>query len=368
MKIEHLDVTVRDLVEGYKDGGEDGGVVGYGGLLNIRPKFQREFIYKPDQQVKVIETVIRGFPLNAMYWIKSREGYELLDGQQRTVSICRFVAENAFSIVQDDYPKTWRNLTADRQERILSYPLMVYLCEGDDDEKLGWFRVINTQGEKLTDQEMNNAIYAGPFVEDAKRYFSRQNQGADLFAEGYVSARVNRQELLEKALKWRSGGDVSGYMNKHRNDPNASELWLYFQGVINWAKITFPVKRKELTGVDWGELYRKYGDKIYDADALEREVSSLMEDEDVTNKKGIYYYVLSREERYLSIRTFNERQKRQAYERQGGICPVCGEHFDIDEMEADHIVPWSQGGRTVDENCRMLCKKCHNAKTARQVR
>lgn len=90
-----------------------------------------------------------------------------------------------------------------------------------------------------------------------------------------------------------------------------------------------------------------------------------MQDEDVTKKSGIYPYILTKDERYLSIRAFTDNQKREAYERQQGICPVCGEHFDIREMEADHITPRSQGGKTTVENCQMLCRDCNRRKSDR---
>ena len=55
--------------------------------------------------------------------------------------------------------------------------------------------------------------------------------------------------------------------------------------------------------------------------------------------------------------------KREAYERQEGICVACEEHFDIKEMEADHITPWDEGGKTNAENCQVLCKDCNRKKS-----
>ena len=91
MKIELQKIPVRAVVEGYLDSAENG-VVGYGGKLNIRPAFQREFIYKDKQRDEVIHTIKKNFPLNVMYWVKSGgEHFELLDGQQLTISICQVV-------------------------------------------------------------------------------------------------------------------------------------------------------------------------------------------------------------------------------------------------------------------------------------
>ena len=49
----------------------------------------------------------------------------------------------------------------------------------------------------------------------------------------------------------------------------------------------------------------------------------------------------------LGIRAFDGNTRREVYERQQGICPACGRHFEIEEMDADHITPCSKGGRTI---------------------
>ena len=151
-------------------------------------------------------------------------------------------------------------------------------------------------------------------------------------------------------------------MSTHQHSLNAFELWSYFQNVINWANLTFPNYRKEMKGVPWGPLYNRYGRELHDTAKLEAEVSRLMQDEDVTRKSGIYDYVLSGSERALSIRSFNDKMKREAYERQRGICPTCSKHFELEAMEADHTTPWSQGGPTTADNCRMLCKADNRTK------
>jgi len=120
-----------------------------------------------------------------------------------------------------------------------------------------------------------------------------------------------------------------------------------------------------MTGVNWGELYNKFKDKKFNAKKLEIEIAKLMQDEDVTKKSGIYPYVLTREEKHLSIRTFTDKMKREAYERQKGICPKCKEHFEMEEMEADHIKPWHEGGKTIAENCQMLCKQDNRTKSGK---
>jgi hypothetical protein len=358
MKIEMKEVSIRELVSGFEDN-NDHGVKGYGGLLNIRPPYQREFVYKDKQRDAVIDTITKNFPLNVMYWAACEdETFEVIDGQQRTISICQFVdGEFAFN---DRY---FHNLQSDEKEKILNYKLMIYVCSGTDSQKLDWFRTINIAGERLTDQELRNAVYAGSWLSDAKRYFSKPNCAAYGIGENYLNGTPIRQDYLEAVLAWISKDNIEAYMAKQQHKPNANELWLYFQSVINWVNATFVNYRKPMKGIDWGSLYSEFKDAELDSAQLETEVASLMEDEDVTNKKGIYAYVLTRKEKHLNIRAFSENQKREAYERQKGICTVCSKHFKIDQMEADHITPWHAGGKTSSENCQMLCKEDNRRKS-----
>ena len=358
MKIELKEIPIKDVAEGYMNDDEEG-VVGFKGKLNIRPKYQREFIYKDKQRDAVIETIIKDFPLNVMYWVKNEDGtFEVMDGQQRTISICEYIA-GKFSLNF----RYFHNLEEDEKEQILNYNLMIYFCEGTDKEKLDWFKAINIAGEKLTDQELRNAIYSGTWLTDAKRHFSKTNCPAYDISSDYMKGSPIRQDYLETAIDWISKEKIEQYMAKNQHKPNANELWLYFQNVINWVKVIFPKYRKEMKGVPFGVLYNEFRNKEFDSKKIEKEIIELMLDEDVTKKSGIYQYVLTRNEKYLSIRTFTDKQKREAYERQKGICPKCKKNFEIEEMEADHIKPWSKGGQTTSQNCQMLCKQDNRLKS-----
>lgn len=351
-------MTVREIAENYVDNAENG-VVGYNGRLNIRPKYQREFVYKDKQRDAVIDTIVKGFPLNVMYWVKnSDDDFEVLDGQQRTISFCQYV-HGAFSINN----RAFHNLTQTEQQQILDYKVMVYFCEGNDKEKLDWFKIINIAGEKLTDQELRNAVYTGTWLSDAKHKFSKSNCAAYLKGNKYLNGDHIRQDYLETALKWINNGEIEAYMAEHQHTPNANELYSYFLKVIDWVEMTFTHYRKEMKGIEWGSLYNQFKDIVIDTAELEKEITALMADDDVTSKKGIYYYVLDRQEKHLSVRAFDNRMKRTAYEKQKGFCKKCGKHFELDQMEGDHITPWSRGGKTLAENCQMLCKECNRRKS-----
>ncbi|MGC0273149.1 HNH endonuclease family protein [Pseudactinotalea sp. Z1739] len=377
MRIELKRISVRDLVADYEDNDELG-VRAYGGKLDVRPPYQREFVYKDKQRDAVIETVRRDFPLNVMYWsvIDKPEDdgveYEIIDGQQRTISICQYV-EGDFSILIDGHQLAFHNLQEDQQQQILDYELMVYLCEGTDSEKLDWFKTINIAGEELTDQELRNAVYHGPWVSAAKRYFSKNGCPAYAIASDYMTGSPIRQDYLQTAIEWINDGKVDEYMRDHQHDTNANELWLYFKGVIDWVEAIFPKKRAQMRSVKWGPLYNKYKDAVLDPIKLEDRVATLMGDIDVKNKRGIYEYLLGGEEatKLLDVRVFDERTKLAAYVQQTtqgeadgtSNCPMCASGnntnatriYELSEMDADHVTAWSKGGASDLANCEMLC-------------
>lgn len=370
MNIEQKKITVRDVTEGYFNDAEEG-VCGFDGNLDIRPKYQREFIYDDKKRNEVIRTIMKGLPLNVMYWVDrgkqfeddpDEPRYEVMDGQQRTISFCEYVDGN-FSVDG----KYFNNLPSDIKKKIFDYPLFIYICSGTDSEKLEWFKIINIAGEKLTDQELRNAVYAGPWTSDAKRYFSKTGCVAYQVGERYLKGSSIRQEYLETAISWAAsakGISIDEYMAKHQEDTTAQALWSYFRSVIDWVQSVFTQYRKEMKGLPWGLYYNEHSKRTdLDPKKLEARISELMADDDVTRKSGVYEYLLTGNEKCLSIRAFDKRDIRAAYERQKGICPICGKHFELKDMHADHITPWSKGGRTVPENCQMLCRDCNLRKS-----
>lgn len=390
MKIELHEVRVRELCAGYNDLSiQEEGIVGYGGRLNIRPKYQREFVYDEKQRNAVMDTVWQNFPLNVMYWVKVENGelnqlsennlsnslhsqsdieYEVLDGQQRTISICSFIA-GEYMMNFDGNLLGFNNMTIEQQNRILDYKLQIYICEGTDEEKLKWFQRINIAGEKLKEQEIRNAIYSGSWVTQAKRRFSKTGCVAYKIGSDFMNGSPIRQDYFETALGWiadKHGITIEQYMARHQHDTDADELWQYYQDVIHWIEKLFGRKyKKEMKGVPWGLLYNKHKDTTLTATAIGQQMAKLMADSDVQKKSGIFAYILDGDIHHLGIRTFDANTRREVYERQGGKCAICGKPFDIEVMEADHITPWVEGGRTIASNCQMLCRDCNRRKSSK---
>lgn len=376
MKITELKgVTIEKLVAGYAHN-RIGKIVGLGGKLDIRPAYQREFVYNGAQQEAVIESVSCGYPLNPIYFVDCGGGYyALLDGQQRTLSICRFCDEafsaNIFGLTE----VVFGGLEADDKSKILNYEMKVFILSGGSDaDKLKWFKIINFAGEKLNDQEALNAFNHGAWVTAAREYFSKPNCRAMRDgAQDYLKGEAIRQDYLAKVLAWaaaNAGVDVDEYMSRHRAAANADELKDYFKSVIGWVKKVFPDYRREMQGVEWGLFYNQHKNKKYDARANSEQADELFaragDWDSGIKKSGIYEYLITGERLAVYTRAFNPHQRTAMHKAQGGKCAKCEAKKTVAEMDADHIKPFGRGGETVTANGQMICTNCHAAKTANQ--
>lgn len=359
---ELIAISIREIFVDYKN--DINGASAMNGNLNIRPQYQREFIYSLNEQQEVIRTILLNQSLGLIYWSKNDDGsYEIIDGQQRITSIMEYLSGNF------EFENMYQHsLSKEELKTILDYELIVEISTGTSLEKLKKFERVNIIGEQLNKQELRNAMFVGTWINDLRARFSRPQNGASDIAKDYIKGSAIRQDYLETILKWKAKADnvnsIEKYMSLHQHDPNAINEWSYFRNTIDWVKTTFSNYRKEMKGIDWGDIYNKYGSQSYDSKAIEGAVKVLMADEDVTKKAGIYPYIFDKKEKHLNIRAFTPNQKRQAYENQNGICPVCGEHFQFEEMAGDHIKPWSKGGKTTIDNLQMLCIADNMAKGA----
>lgn len=399
MNITSITIPVRELTSGYREQPDGGAVTTWDNRLNVRPEYQREFVYSTRQQELVIDTILHNYPLGVIYLTPTPDnGYEVLDGQQRIISICRY-ARGAFSIPWGQGAETrdrdYTNLAPMDRARFDDYGLRAFVCDGSDAERMAWFRRINIAGTTLTDQELRNAAFHGPFVTDARRMFSKPNAPILRHYGMFLAGKPLRQDLLETALLWWSRTQptpgtpddahrIDTIMGRHRYDTDARPLYDYMQRVFTWVERTFPQhykagRRDVMRGVDWGSLYERFKDATLDAAGLDARVDRLLEDPDITRPKGVWAYVLDDDERHLNIRAFPRNVKDDTYRRQTGEaartgrsnCPDCAtangpDHDRIwafSEMEADHIIPWSKGGHTTPDNCQMLCRRHNRLKT-----
>lgn len=385
VKTELHHYTVEDIVDGFVYNELEGkGLFGLSGKLVIQPEFQRHYIYNDGKRdVAVIDSLLKGYPLGLIYFNVNGDMLEVLDGQQRITSVGRFVA-GKFAIKLNGKEQTFSSLPKEVQEQLLASELLVYECAGSETEIKEWFKTINIAGVPLNDQELLNAIYSGTFVTAAKAEFSNSNNANQQKWAAYVKGDPKRQEVLEVALSWVASSQnltIDAYLAQHRNDTDINQLKTYFTSVIDWVGGVFTGSpEKEMRGLEWGRLYEEYHSKSYSPIAMATDLAALLGDPAVTKRKGIYEYLLSWKTKpeLLEVRIFDDKTKKVAYAQQTKAataagtsnCSVCASVananqariYKLDEMEADHVTAWSNGGPTNQGNCEMLCIPHNRAK------
>jgi Protein of unknown function DUF262/HNH endonuclease len=379
------DITIREICNGFEYSELEGkGLFGLSGKLTIQPEYQRNYIYAEEggkREVLVIESLLKGYPIGLLYFNKTgRDTFDVLDGQQRITSIGRFVTGKFAVKDKNGHEQYYSGMASSQREQILNTKLLIYVCEGDEPEIKDWFRTINISGVPLTQQEILNAVYSGPFVTLARSEFSNSQNANVQKWSAYLKGDLKRQAYLETVLDWVSDGAIDNYMSLHRHDTEITDLKKYFNKVIDWVSTTFIDVESEMKGLEWHRLYKTYHKTKYDPAAVSAAVKRLYADGFVKKRSGIFEYVLGGEvdAKLLELRVFEETTKRVVYEAQTaeakkkGIsnCPLCGIGHDVSkdklwllkEMDADHVTAWSKNGPTDIKNCQMLCKIHNRAK------
>jgi hypothetical protein len=385
MKTSLKRYTVEEISEGFSYNELEGrGLYGLNGKLTIQPEYQRNYIYADGKRdVAVITSLLKGYPLGLIYFNKPTEkSLEVLDGQQRITSFGRFITGKFAIKDQNGMEQYFSGLAKDKQDKILESEILVYECEGTETEIKEWFKIINTVGVPLNDQELLNAVYSGPFTTAGKAEFSNSQNSNIAKWSAYVSGSALRQDFWERALEWVSKGkdNIGAYMSKHRNDTDINEVKTYFNTVIDWVSSVFKDVESEMRGLEWGRLYEQYHSKPYSPDEIFKKVQALYGDGYVKNRKGIWEYVLggSVDAKLLDIRIFDLPTAKATYAQQTKIaesdgisnCSLCisghnankDKIWKFEEMDADHVAAWSKGGSTRPDNCQMLCKTHNRSK------
>lgn len=376
-------ITIRQICDGFVYNELEGkGLFGLSGKLTIQPEYQRNYIYADGKKdVAVVDSILKGYPIGLLYFNKvDDDKYEVLDGQQRITSIGRFVTGKFAIKDNNDNEQYYSGMAEVLRKTIMNTPLLVYICEGEEPEIKDWFKTINISGVALTQQEILNAVYSGPFVTLAREEFSNSGNSNVKKWGAYIAGDVKRQAYLECALEWVSHGDVDNYMSKHRHEHDIDELMSHFNTVIDWISSVFTDVESDMKGLEWGRLYEEYCEKSYDPTVVSAEVHRLYSDPYVKSRRGIFEFILggSVETKLLEVRVFDEAIKRSAYDAQSELanmqdtsnCPLCAlghgankvKLWGLTEMDADHVTAWSKGGATTPENCQMLCKTHNRAK------
>ena len=382
------DITIGEICDGFVYNEYEGkGLFGLSCKLVIQPEYQRNYMYADGKRdVAVIDSILKGYPIGLIYFNKvSEDKFEVLDGQQRITSIGRFLT-NKFAISDENNNYHYfEGLDEEIKKRICDTKLTIYICEGSEVEIKEWFKTINIVGVPLNKQELANAIYSGPFVTKAKEEFSNSRNSNIQKWSAYINGDVKRQDFLRTALSWVSKAydneeNIDKYMSFHRKDNTIDELKTYFTSIIDWVSSVFIDVENEMKGIDWGRLYEKYHNNSYNTNQVHDLVQKLLSDFFVKDRKGVFEYILGNctEPKLLNIRLFDDvtksakykLQTNKAIEQKTSNCPLCAIGNDnnktkiwkLNEMDADHVSAWSNGGSTDISNCQMLCKTHNRAK------
>lgn len=397
-------LKVSELVKGYKDESlEEGGVSSMDGKLNIRPRYQRAYIADttPGWRENLINSIICGFPINRIYIgidVADKESIyeamkEMLDGQQRSITICDFI-NGKFAIKYQGYDTHFHNLPEELQNRILNYSLDITYCKGDESARIAWFKRINQPNSILVPQELRNSTYVGEWLENLKRFFCSSSASvrkqitdkSDKYCASYYAkgCKIERCEYLEVALDWisyyvypemrKASADerICRYMAEHQHDTPNDDVKNHYMKVIDWANATFLNNGKKVqkypqsfAGVNWGKLYAEYGENVYDTVYVTKRIAELLAIQDeFTTPAGLYEWILRGEKRedrgLICPRTFKPEVRAKQFRAQGGEDPISGEKFeDESQMQAHHIIPWTEGGTTDISNCVLLSPETH---------
>lgn len=381
--MQPISYKITELAEGFVDNGESGGAWCLNKHICLRPSFQRNAVWNEDQNKKLITTIANNAPIGTIYLGQEvhpdgslADLTVVIDGQQRLIALCRFL-DGQFSITYNGKNLFYEDLYYELPEVwniINNYQIDMYKCLGSLDTQLKWFEKINANSVVLTDQERRNAIFMGEGTELLKHYFSVLNCAGYTLSRNITSSasKWNRQGLLETALKWVSNDDILTLMNKcHNNIDEAQKVCDEFYKIIDWINSTFINQAEDrlslMKTVDWGWLYNNFHNITIDPDEIEKELIALLRGdenhEEVEKCKGIYTYIFTHNPKELNFRTFSDAIKRRTYERQNHKCALCGTDMSWANAQADHKIPWSEGGRTIEENCQILCKKCNQHKS-----
>lgn len=372
---------IKDLIEDFKDS-KNSSPTAFGGKLEVRPHYQRLFVYKPKMQAEVINSIRNGTPLGPMIYHEHGDGtYSLFDGQQRSLSILYFCHDKFPIFLKDEYGNKKRYIFSDLKEertdiyyKILNYELDIRTVSGKEGDIVHMFNVINRQGEQLSSQEKRNIFYSsGGWLPDAQHAFCTEGCDGYDISKNFISCRINRQDLLEIALTWIShyqNMKIEDYMDLHHRDADADELWFFFENVCDWVNKHFSKWFGKLPNGAlslnhrWGDLYKiaMTNGMWKEGKALDDEINNYLTNTKVGEFKesGLIPYLITGEIKHLKAKPFSSDIKKRVYHRQNGICPCCSQHHEYANMDGHHIEAQLLGGATTEENCLMVCKTCHS--------
>ena len=365
--------TLSEIAKYYTDGNEDTErtCIIDGVKVVINPSFQRELVYGIDQMHALIDSILHGYSIGQVTLAEVNGQYLVVDGQQRITTICKYINGYVPAFNGMYFP----SLSEEEQNIILNSVLPIAILKNSTKEHIAeQFKRTNTCGELLTTIEILCAIYDCHFMQEMKQVFGVHflNKGFGKKYKDYLKGDATRLFFVELALKIYdpNTNDTEKIINFCiENKITVDAVIARFKEVFNWylklvSNLT-PAQKKLLPiNLAVEDLYNKYARIPMSSEKFHYLISETIDSLDEGDSTAkLVDYVFTQDRQYITPRLFPKAIAVRVYKKQNGICPICGKHFEFDEMQADHIHPWALGGKTKESNCQMLCKDCNNKKS-----
>lgn len=331
-------------------------------------ELQREIIYDTEKQRLVIDSIVNDIPLPAFYFWKNEDGIlEVLDGKQRIEAIKKFY-QNDLMYNGKLYKQTDKAI----QDKISNTEIKEIISQGDEQLKREIFRRINTLGVPLNEYEVLNGLYHGEYLRGLTVYCEQDKKAKKVLGKAdRGGAKIRLLRLLGEIRGYKGKDGLNDYVKAHQYDGFATdqkEIKKYIDFIADVfdsysiLQIQFELALKYYKDISiWKSKSKEINSSV--KAFLKSDDAKILANRKAREIEDIIQAIVNN----LSVdpkRLFTKDDKIEVAKRETPIngkyrCKKCNQLFLLDELEVDHIIAWSKGGRTVLSNAELLCKPCN---------